>query len=267
MTAAPRRPRVVLVHGVGVGPWSYQAVAADLAADHEVVVAHRRGYGSRTALAPCPALDGQVGDLIELAGGPASFVGVSGGATLVLALALAAPGLVVAAVVHEPVIGPLAPELHAELSAAADRLATSRGDAGALAFVQALVGATTWARLDAGQVADVAARADVVRAEVPQFLAFAPTAAQLRSVAGLALLSSVGARSRNSRHLAAAAVSSCTDRAPLLLPDVGHLAQLDDPPALARALRAAEALALQGGGDADDQVLPARRGDQLQPDR
>ena len=43
-----------------------------------------------------------------------------------LALALARPDLVRAAVVHEPAIGPLAPDLHAELQTAAGRLAATR---------------------------------------------------------------------------------------------------------------------------------------------
>lgn len=269
-------PRVVLVHGVGVGPWSYAAVAADLATDHEVLVAHRRGYGASAGLTAATSLARQVADLVELAGaGPAAFVGVSGGATLVLALALSAPETVAAAVVHEPVVGALAPELYAELRAAGAQLAAGdadsnsdgEGDGAALAFVRALVGAETWAGLDQEHVADVARRAAVVRAEVPRFLEFSPTAAQLRALAGVPLISSVGARSRRSRHLAAAAVASCTNSAPLLLSGVGHLAQLDDPPALAGALRAAEALGLQGGPDQDHQVLPAGRGDHLQPDR
>ena len=255
---------VVLVHGVGVGAWSYEAVAADLAVDHEVVVPHRRGYGDTAGLDPAPSLDRQVADLVDLAGRPATFVGVSGGATLVLALALAAPELVAAAVVHEPVIGPLAPDLHAELRAAADRLASTPGGAGALAFVEALVGPDTWCRLTPAQVAEVARRGDVVRAEVPLFLAFSPTVDQLRGLAGLALVSSVGARSRNSRQVAAAAVAACTNTSPLVLPGVGHLAQLDDPAALAAALRGAEAL--HGGGDHHHQVLTTGRGHHLQPD-
>jgi pimeloyl-ACP methyl ester carboxylesterase len=259
-------PPVVLVHGVGVGPWSYVRLATDLARDHEVVVAHRRGYGSSAEMTAAASLDEQVADLVALAGGRAAFVGVSGGATLVLALALAAPELVAAAVVHEPVVGPLAPDLHGELRAAADRLAAADGEPAALAFVRALVGEETWAGLDAAQVADVALRADAVRAEVPHFLAFAPEPAQLAALAGLAFVSSAGARSRNSRHLAAAAVSSYTSTSRSLLSGVGHLAQLDDPAALARVLRGAETLALQGGADGDDQVLTTGRGDHLQPD-
>ena len=121
-------PVVVLVHGVGIGAWAFAevaaALAAALAADHRVLVPHRWGYGSDGAVeVPRSAsVAEQVDDLLELLVGrgigEATFVGVSGGTTLVLALALAAPATVRAAVVHEPVIGPLAPELHSVLRAA-----------------------------------------------------------------------------------------------------------------------------------------------------
>ena len=299
-------PRVVLVHGVGIGPWSFAALARDLAADHEVVVAHRRGYGASAHLAPGASLAQQVDDLAELAGGPAAFVGVSGGATLVLALALAAPDLARAAVVHEPVVGSLAPGLLAELRSAADELASSSGEAGALAFVRDLVGPQVWAGLVPEQVVDVASRAVVVRAEVPQFLAFSPDPAQLRGLAGGARLYSVGALSRSSRHQAAAAVAAYTGAPPTVLPGAGHLAQVEAPAALARALRVAERLSvpvarspadlvtggpadqvdvglavpatgdpvgpvheqgpLEGRADGNEEVLAARGGDQLEPD-
>ena len=38
-------PAVILVHGVGIGAWAFVNVAAALAADHRVLVPHRRGYG------------------------------------------------------------------------------------------------------------------------------------------------------------------------------------------------------------------------------
>jgi pimeloyl-ACP methyl ester carboxylesterase len=274
--------RVVLVHGVGIGPWSYAALADDLAADHDVVIAHRRGYGANAGQAAPDSLRVHVEDLRSLAAGRAAFVGVSGGATLVLALALAHPDVVSAAVVHEPVVGPLAPELHAELRAAATRLSSSAGPAGTVAFVRALVGRPAWDRLDEDQVSDVRARDTVVRAEVPLFLDFAPRPAELRALAGMALVSSVGATSRRSRHAAAAAVAAHTACSRSILPGVGHLAQVEDPAGLARALRRAEDVALRGAEDIalrrageialqrraghHEQVLAPGRGDQLQAD-
>jgi pimeloyl-ACP methyl ester carboxylesterase len=259
-------PLVVLVHGVGVGPWSYAVLARDLAADHQVVVAHRRGYGASSDCSPAPSLGAQVDDLLELAAGPAAFVGVSGGATLTLALALAHPDAVVAAVVHEPVVGALAPALHAELVGAADRLATSTDPGAAADFVRALVGERTWRGFSPSDTADVVSRSDTVRREVPQFLAFSPAAAQLRVLAGLPLVSSVGGESRSSRHLAAAAVAACTAGSPRVLAGVGHLAQIEAPAALALALRVAEGEALDGRPGGDEQILTAGRRDHLQAD-
>ncbi|HEX3623395.1 MAG TPA: alpha/beta fold hydrolase [Acidimicrobiales bacterium] len=257
---------VVLVHGVGVGPWSYRALARDLAGDHTVVLAHRRGYGASAGMAPPASLEAQVDDLLGLAGGPAAFVGVSGGATLTLAVAIACPEAVSAAVVHEPVLGALAPELHAELVDAGARLLSSTGLGGTEAFMRALVGPQTWASLRPSDVADVMARDGAIRHEVPQFLAFAPTREDLARLAGGRLVSSVGGRSRRSRRLAAAALAACLAGPTHVIPGVGHLAQLEAPAALAAALRAAERGAFDGRADGDDEVLAAGWGDHLQAD-
>ncbi len=251
-------PVVVLVHGVGIGPWSYAGMAASLAGDHSVVVPHRRGYGSSAG--PAASLEQQVDDLAGLVDGPAAFVGVSGGATLVLALALAHPGLVAAAVVHEPALGPLAPDLDAELQAAGAALLAG-GEKEALPFVRGLVGGEAWARLTPERRGDVWARAATVSHEVPQFLSFAPDARQLGAAAGLAVVTTVGGASRPSRHRAAATLAAHLGTTPTMLAGVGHLAQIEGPVALAAALRQAEALHRRAGGD--QHVLPAGRGDEL----
>ncbi len=260
--------RALLVHGVGIGSWSYRALAADLAADHEVVVASRWGYG--VAAAPAASFEELVEDIARLAGGPAAFVGVSGGATLVLALAVAHPELVAAAVVHEPLVGPVAHELHVQVSAAAGQLAATPGEAGVVDFLRTLVGPSAWDRLSPGQRAGAMRNQAVVRAEVPLFLAFAPTPAQLAGLAGAPVLSSVGEESPRIRKAAAAVVAGYTARSPAVLPGVGHLAQLEGPAALAGLLRSIEggALgALQGGAGGDEEVLATRPGDELHADR
>lgn len=258
-----RRRRVVLVHGVGIGPWSFAALAGELAADHEVVVACRPGYGDLPdRRPPAASFAEQVEDLAGLAAGePAAFVGVSGGATLVLALALAHPELLAAAVVHEPLVGPLAPELHATVTAAAARLAATPGEAAVVAFVEELVGPAAWRRLSAADQADVGRRQAVVRAEVPAFLAFAPTPAQLAGLTGMPLLSTVGGESPSIRRGAAAVVAGGMDISPLVLQGIGHLAQVEGPAALAGALRRLEH---PTGGD--EQVLTAGRSHELDAD-
>jgi pimeloyl-ACP methyl ester carboxylesterase len=231
-------PAVVLVHGVGIGAWAFDELAASLAADHRVLVVHRRGYG----LAPVPAsatVAEQVADLLRLVDdrgiGRAVFVGVSGGATLVLAGAMAAPGRVRAAVVHEPVLGPLAPELHAALSAAAARLAAGGGVAD---FVVGLVGEERMAALPEAAIRAIHDRADVVRAEVPEFIAFAPSAADLAALSALPLVASVGGVSPPMRQRAAAVLAERAGASVEVLAGVRHLPQLEAPAAFEKLIRA-----------------------------
>ena len=251
-------PVVVLVHGVGIGPWSYDAMAAALATDHTVVVPHRRGYGGSAGLPPASSLDEQVDDLAATVDGPARFVGVSGGATLVLALAMARPDLVAAAVVHEPVFGPLSGALHAELGSAGAGLARSDG---AVAFVRRLVGDSLWGSLDQGRRDDVARVEATVRHEVPQFLGFAPGPERLRAAGAVGVVTTVGGDSRPSRHHAANVLAGHLGRPATVLPGVGHLAQMKGVPSLVAALRQAEALQGRAGGDQD--VLAPRGGHEL----
>lgn len=238
-------PVVVLVHGVGIGPRAFDAVVDSLADDHRVLVVRRRGYGSNQPVPASASVDGQVGDLVALVEArgvtSATYVGVSGGATLVLALALARPDLVRAAVVHEPAIGPLAPDLHAELQAAAGRLAATRGPEGVLAFVNRLVGDSAWARLPPLVVDEIESRWAVVRAEVPEFIAFAPSAEALAGLEGLGLMATVGSRSPECRRLAAKVLASHLGADVQVLDGVRHLPHLEAPDRFVAAIRAAEA--------------------------
>ena len=240
-------PVVVLVHGVGVGVWAFAEVAAALAADHRVLVPHRRGYGPADGGDELPrsaSVGDQVDDLIEVLVsrgiGRATFVGVSGGATLVLALALSAPAMVRAAVVHEPVIGPLAPELHAMLRAAADRLASSGpGPEGVIEFMAGLVGDEQMADLPPSGRDAIRVRSEVVRAEVPEFIAFAPTTADLARLVDVSIVASLGARSPEPRRQAAAVLSRLAGARIEVLDGVRHLPQLEAPEAFEKAIRAA----------------------------
>ena len=237
-------PAVVLVHGVGIGPRAFDAVADALADDHRVLVVRRRGYRSGQPVPASASVDDQVGDLVEVvdARGVASatFVGVSGGATLVLALALARPDLVRAAVVHEPAIGPLAPDLHAELLAAAGRLAATSGPEGVLAFVNRLVGDSAWARLPPLVADEIESRWKVVRAEVPEFIAFAPSAQALAGLEGLGLVATVGSRSPECRQLAAKVLAGHVGTDVQVLDGVRHLPHLEAPGSFVAAIRRAE---------------------------
>jgi pimeloyl-ACP methyl ester carboxylesterase len=236
---------VVLVHGVGIGPRAFDSVASSLAEDHRVLVVRRRGYRPAQPVPVSASVDEQVGDLVAVVETrgvtSATFVGVSGGATLVLALALARPDLVRAAVVHEPAIGPLAPDLHAELLSAAVRLAATPGPDGVLTFVNRLVGDSAWAGLPRLVIDEIETRWAVVKAEVPEFIAFAPTAEALADLRGVGLMATVGSRSPECRQLAAKVLASHLGANVQVLDDVRHLPHLEAPDRFVAAIRRAEA--------------------------
>jgi pimeloyl-ACP methyl ester carboxylesterase len=264
-----RGPAVVLVHGVGVGAWSFAEVADVLAQDHRVVLPDRRGYGDSATLPRPGSFADHVDDLAAVLDGRglsrATVVGVSGGATLAVGLAIAHPRLVRAAVAHEPALGRRAPELDARLRiAAADLEIAPEADAGA-SFVAGLVGGDAWAGLDPDHRALVGRLTPVIRREVPQFLAFAPTSEELHRARAVALVTTVGARSAPSRHAAAAALGRHAGAVMRVLPGVAHLPQLEDPRALVRAVRLAERL--HRGARGDQEVLPAGGRDELEADR
>ena len=206
-----------------------------------MLVVRRRGYRSGQPVPASASVDEQVADLVAVVDArgvsSATFVGVSGGATLVLALALARPDLVRAAVVHEPAIGPLAPDLHAELQSAAGRLAAAGGPEGVLAFVNRLVGDSAWARLPPLVADEIESRWEVVRAEVPEFIAFAPSAEALAGLEGLGLVATVGSRSPECRRLAAKVLESQAGATVQVLDGVRHLPHLEAPDRFVAAIR------------------------------
>jgi pimeloyl-ACP methyl ester carboxylesterase len=239
---------VVLVHGVGIGSRSFDPVATLLADRMHVVVVDRRGYRAGRDLRAGASIDQHLDDLaevVEVLGaehGPPSIVGVSGGATIALALALRSvrePGALGTVVVHEPLLGPLAPLLDAEVRDGYRRTLGLDPSTGAR-YVRNLVGPDTWARLTDDQRARVAADAWVVRAEVPGFLAFAPDPADLAGLAPLAatgrLAATLGERSPAARVQAAEVLRAHTGAPVHLVPGAGHLPQIDAPDAFARVV-------------------------------
>jgi pimeloyl-ACP methyl ester carboxylesterase len=239
---------VVLVHGVGVGAPAFGPVATILAATHMVVVVDRRGYGGSVHLTPPPDLDTQIDDLAvvvdhlaDSTGSPPAVVGVSGGATLTLALGLrrARTGETATLgplVVHEPLVGPLAPSLALRVQ---DGYRTTLAvDPGlATRYVAELVGPTTWDALGDAARAAVADRASVVAAEVPQFLAFAPRADELASLRGHHVVASIGDGSPSAREEANDVLVTLAGATRMVVPDAGHLPQVDNPGVFADLLR------------------------------
>lgn len=232
MIAIPADP-VVLVHGVGFGPDSV-APLADALRRHgvRVLVAERRGYGARAGTPPAADVTAHVGDVVALLDEHgverATVAGMSGGATVALAMAIARPDRLVAAVAHEPAVGALVPELGALVRGAL----VSGGGAG---LVRALAGARTWDALGPGERAAVLARAALVERDAPAFLAFDP---RLDEAVGERLVCTVGALSPPLRHEVAAALAARTGARVLTVPGCGHLPQFDAPRAFADTILA-----------------------------
>lgn len=233
---------VVLVHGAGLGSGIYDEVAPLLAESLRVIVPDRRGYGRSAALGISPSLNQHTADLIallhdrDLAG--ATFVGVSGGATLVLALTMTHPGAVHSALVHEPAIGPLAPTLLAMLRAASLPLLQQPTSGKALFhFLEALAGSHGWAHVLPRY--DVLACADpsLVAAEVAQFLDFAPSADDFASLRTSRLATSIGKLSAAPRREVANRLAATAGARIIEVAGAAHLAPMETPEIFAAIVR------------------------------
>ena len=139
-----RGPGVVLLHGVGVGPGSFAPLVEQLCDRHRVVVLERPGApGEASDLA---AHADRIADVVAAhVGDGARLVGVSGGATLGLVLAERHPDLFASYVLHEPLLGRLAPALHHRFQAAA--ASAAEDEQAAMAVVAAVMGPDTWSAL------------------------------------------------------------------------------------------------------------------------
>ncbi len=237
-------PPVVLIHGVAFGPWAFDAVAADLARDHRVVVVHRRGYGDSPAPCARHRPEDQAQEILSLLDhlglGRVTALGVSGGATVLTALAMAAPERLGAAVLHEPALGPLAPGVHALLSGLARAVgAAASPSAGAEVVASALAGPETWGALGTAGRAEARRPAETVCFEVPFFARFAPSAPDLGALRGLHVLAAVGERSGPERREAAGVLVRAAGAVCVLVPGAANLAHIESPAALADVVRRA----------------------------
>lgn len=211
---------VVLIPGVGLGGWAFDGVIAALGSDASCRVVERPSDGEVTAQADRIAAD------IRAVEGTAVIVGVSGGATVGLALATRHPEIVEAAVLHEPLVGPHAPALHAAITARADLLATS-DDARTDELLIALVGHDTWAALPQAR-RDAVDRAQV-RAEVPVFARFEITADEVERLYDIPFTTTIGARSGLERRAPAAWLAEHAKAHVMPVDGAGNSAHLDAP--------------------------------------
>lgn len=231
-----RGPVVVLVHGVGVGPESFARLAELLEDRHRVVAVERPAGEGGEALAVVDQADRLAEVLADLGAGDGLLVGVSGGATVGLALAIRHPGVAGALVLHEPLLGRHAAGLHAQFDEAAD-LATT-GIEGAMTVVRTVMSEPTWDALGDDGRAAAWSRATRWQAEIPMFAAFDPSAAELASLWSQPLLVTVGSRSTVERRLAAGVLQNLAGVDVVEVDGAGNAAHLDAPEAFASVLEA-----------------------------
>lgn len=229
-------PVVVLVHGVGVGPESFARVAELLEAHHRVVVFERPVGPGGTALTLAAQSERLAGILPVVGGAGARLVGVSGGATLGLHLAIHHPGLVDELVLHEPLVGALAPDLHQQFLRSAAAAATSEAEA--MDVVRAVMGDATWSALDPDAQARSDAQAPRWRGEIAEFASFDPTIAQLAALVPLPILATIGARSGPERWAAGEILRRWSHAELVEIPGAGNAVQLDAPDAFVDAISA-----------------------------
>lgn len=199
-------PRVLLVHGAGTTSRCWDEVTSLLErAGVDVVAPDRASTGD---------LEQEVDALRGLAEG-ALVVGVSGGATLGLALA-AGDACLAGAVLHEPAVGSLLPGLLAPMAAAF-------AEGGAAAFGRRLYGSAwheSMAPTDPGAVGR----------DLAMFSRFEPQ--RPRAGQGPVLITT-GAHSPPVRHAAAAALAEHRDLTTTVLPGCRHFVQVEAPGVLA----------------------------------
>lgn len=225
------QPPIVLVHGVGFGPATLDELARALSVQAPVMCVTRRGYGDRGGMAPAASVAEHVHDVLRVLDDAgvvrAILAGMSGGATVALAMALSYPERVVVAVAHEPAVGSVAPELRVLV-----RGALGRG--GGSELLRVLAGAETWATLSPATVSALEASAGLVEADAAAFLAFEPDLGPAPSPPPL--VCSVGERSNALRYDVAERLAARTGAPVVIVPGCGHLPQLDAPDAFAELI-------------------------------
>jgi pimeloyl-ACP methyl ester carboxylesterase len=213
LAAMPSTPsaRIVLIHGAATTAGIWQGVSRSLAELYPdvPVVAPQRAYSGDLAT--------EVDALAEVCA-DAVVVGVSGGATLGLAL-LAAGVPTAGAVLHEPAVGSLVPGLLAPMVAA-------YASGGVAAFGAALYGPAWTAAMAPNDP-------DAVRRDLGMFRAFEPSDV-FSPTPSSRVMTTVGARSPAVRYEAARALRSHSGLPYRVIEGCGHAVHLERPEALAK---------------------------------
>lgn len=210
--------RVVLIHGAATTSRVWRYVVPLLAAGGGVAVAVPdrpcTGDLATEAAALRPSCSGAV------------VAGVSGGATM--GLALAAAGVPEAAVLHEPAVGSLLPGL-------LDQVRSAYAEGGVPAFARALYG-SAWT------AAEAPADPSAVARDVAMFTSFEPAA----PAQGMGpVIITVGERSPAARHESAARLADKFGFSVEVIAGAGHAVHLTHPAAFAAVI--SRALLLSDG--------------------
>jgi len=194
--------RVVLVHGAATSARVWDRLVP-LLPDHDVVAVTRPRTGDLTRELAwlAPHVEG------------AWVVGMSGGATLGLALASAHVPLA-GAVLHEPAVGSLAPGLLAPMVSAFE-------EGGTAAFARTLYG-DAWTPALAGASVDD----DVTALELAMFRAFEP---EPPSTSSGRVVVTVGEHSPAVRHASVEALRASYCHEVLIVPGAAHFAAYETP--------------------------------------
>lgn len=233
---------VLLVHGVAFGPSAFSRTAEALEPFARVLVVHRRGYGRSASRLRGGSPEDHASDILDLLDRmeieKISGVGVSGGATILAAFAMAHPDRCGAIVLHEPALGPLAPGVHALCERLARSVAAAPSpSAGADLVASALAGSETWGWLGTAGRAEARRSAGMVRQETELQARFAPSAAELSALRDTTVVASIGSRSGGERREAAGVLVRLAGAATVLVPGAGNQPHLENPLGLATLIR------------------------------
>jgi pimeloyl-ACP methyl ester carboxylesterase len=234
-------PPVVLLHPSAFGPELVRPFAERLAAAHRVIVPHRRGYDLSAGLRPATSLDEHHDDLADLLDllelDRPMIIGVSAGATLALGFASRERDRDTVTIAHEPLLGPLAPTLHARVTARIARL-LARADQPheTSLFMSELVGITTWNHLSAARRNDVETNGAIAQHEASLFAEFALSAGELDDLGERAVYTTVGSRSGEMRQEAATVLAGHGIER-FVIDGASHLPFVETPDAYVRLVR------------------------------
>ena len=206
-------PRVVLIHGAATTSRVWRRVRP-LLTGFDVAVPDR----------PCSGDLATEVDALRAQCAGALVVGVSGGATLGLALAAAGVPMA-AALLHEPAVGSLLPGL-------LDGVRAAYAAGGVPAFARALYG-PAWTEAEAP--ADPAA----VARDLAMFSAFEPAAPAPEMGEGRVVIT-VGERSPAMRHESVSRLAERFGFQVGVIPEAGHAVHLTHPAAFADLIRRAD---------------------------